>query len=41
MIKIILNSGAIARLNKMMVEDERVENVLLTVRDGVMIGRKR
>jgi caffeoyl-CoA O-methyltransferase len=31
---------AIARLNDIMLEDDRIENVLLTVRDGVMIGRK-
>jgi caffeoyl-CoA O-methyltransferase len=31
----------IARLNRTMTEDDRIENVLLTVRDGVMIGRKR
>jgi len=31
----------IAKLNYKMTMDDRIENVLLTVRDGVMIGRKR
>ena len=32
---------AIAKLNEIIMKDERVENVLLTVRDGVMVGRKK
>jgi caffeoyl-CoA O-methyltransferase len=31
---------AIAKLNEIMTDDDRIENVLLTVRDGMMIGRK-
>jgi predicted O-methyltransferase YrrM len=27
--------------NKLVQEDERVENVLLPIRDGIMIARKR
>ena len=32
---------AIAQLNRTIVQDERVENVLLTLRDGVQLVRKR
>jgi len=34
-------SKAIARLNEMIAKDNRVENVLLTVRDGIQLVRKK
>ena len=35
------DSKAIARLNEMIAKDNRVENVLLTVRDGIQLVRKK
>jgi predicted O-methyltransferase YrrM len=34
-------SKAIAAFNDLIQEDQRVENVLLTIRDGVMLIRKK